>query len=77
MLDEQDSSDFLEVLAAADELRLQELVDYLQKYLIENKSEWMEEHFEFTHRISSRSNNLLALQQFVQILLLNFLGNMY
>ena len=24
---------------------LQELVDYLQKYLIENKSEWMEQHF--------------------------------
>jgi len=43
---------------AADEL-LQELVDYLQKYLIENKSEWMEQHFEFIHRTSFQSNSLL------------------
>ncbi|UZO04946.1 uncharacterized protein OCT59_025308 [Rhizophagus irregularis] len=63
-LNEQENSDFLKVLAAADELRLQELVDYLQKYLIENKSEWMEENFEFTQRISLQSNNLVELQQF-------------
>ena len=36
------------VLVAADELELQELVDYLQNYLIENNSEWIEQHFEFT-----------------------------
>ncbi|EXX74891.1 hypothetical protein RirG_046860 [Rhizophagus irregularis DAOM 197198w] len=63
-LNEQETSDFLKVLAVADELRLQELVDYLQKYLIENKSEWMEENFEFTQRISLQSNNLVELQQF-------------
>ena len=51
-------------MAAADVLRLQEPIDYLQKYLIENKSEWMEEHFEITQRISSQSSNLLELQQF-------------
>ncbi|GES93606.1 hypothetical protein GLOIN_2v1882540 [Rhizophagus clarus] len=39
-LDGQDTSDFLKALFAADILHLQELVDYLQKYLIENKSEW-------------------------------------
>ncbi|PKY47599.1 BTB-domain-containing protein [Rhizophagus irregularis] len=63
-LNEQKTSDFLKVLAAADELRLQELVDHLQKYLIENKSEWMEENFEFTQRISLQSNNFVELQQF-------------
>ena len=62
MLNEQETSDILNVLAAADVLRLQEPIDYLQKYLIENKSEWMEEHFEITQRISSQSNNLLELQ---------------
>src|ERR1044072_6947275 len=61
---EQDTSEFLKVLVAADELHLQELVDYLQNYLIESKSEWMEEHFDITQRISSQSNVLLKLQQF-------------
>jgi hypothetical protein len=51
-------------LVAADVLCLQELIDYLQKYLIESKSEWMEEHFDITRQISSQSNNLLKLQQF-------------
>jgi hypothetical protein len=51
-------------LIAADYLHLQELVDYLQKDLIENKSEWLEQHFEFTQQISSQSNNFLVLQEF-------------
>jgi hypothetical protein len=63
-LNEQDTSDVLNILVAADVLRFQELVDHLQKYLIENKSEWMIENLEITQRISSRSNNLLELQQF-------------
>jgi hypothetical protein len=64
-LNEQDTSEFLKVLVAADVLCLQELVDYLQKYLVESKSEWMEEHFDITQQVSSQSNNnLLKLQQF-------------
>ncbi|GBC11631.2 BTB/POZ protein [Rhizophagus irregularis DAOM 181602=DAOM 197198] len=63
-LNKLDISDFLKVLAAADNLHLQELVNYLQKYLIENKSDWIEQHFGFTQQISSRSNNLLELQEF-------------
>ena len=72
-MNEQDTSEFLKVLVAADVLCLQELIDYLQKYLIESKSEWMEEHFVIIQQISSQSNNLLKLQQFCEILLLNFL----
>ena len=68
-MNEQDTLDFFKVLAGADELRLQELVDYLQKYLIENNSEWIEQHFEFTQQISSQSNNLLELQEFCTNLL--------
>src|SRR6266496_3298560 len=68
-LNGQDTSDFFKVLAAADKLHLQELVDYLQKYLIENNSEWIEQHFEFTQQISSQSNNLLELQEFCTNLL--------
>src|SRR5436305_3631003 len=54
----------INVLVAADVLCLQEPIDYLQKYLIENKSEWLEHHFEIIQRISSQSNNLLELQQY-------------
>ncbi|GES93522.1 hypothetical protein GLOIN_2v1881255 [Rhizophagus clarus] len=60
----QDNSEIIKVILAADEFLLQELVDYLQKYLIENKSEWMEQHFELIHRTSFQSNSLLQLQQF-------------
>ncbi|GET02107.1 hypothetical protein GLOIN_2v1868410 [Rhizophagus clarus] len=38
-LNGQDTLNFLKILAAADKLCLQELVNYLQKYLIENNSE--------------------------------------
>ncbi|GBC04828.1 hypothetical protein RclHR1_00590014 [Rhizophagus clarus] len=68
---EQDASDIIKVLAAADKLCLQELIDYLQQYLIENKSEWMEQHFELTYQTSFQSNNLLRLQQFCTDLMAN------
>jgi hypothetical protein len=54
----------LEVLVAADELFLQELVDYLQEYLIENKSKWIEQNFELFYRRSFQSNSLIELQKF-------------
>ncbi|GBC52563.2 BTB/POZ protein [Rhizophagus irregularis DAOM 181602=DAOM 197198] len=38
-LNGRDILDFLKILAAADELCLQELIDYLQKHLIENKDD--------------------------------------
>ncbi|EXX70396.1 uncharacterized protein OCT59_011334 [Rhizophagus irregularis] len=63
-LNGQDTLDIIKVLIGADELLLHELVDYLQKYLIENKTEWMEQHFEFIHRTSFQSNNFLELQEF-------------
>uniref|UniRef100_A0A1D1Y373 BTB/POZ domain-containing protein 9 n=1 Tax=Anthurium amnicola TaxID=1678845 RepID=A0A1D1Y373_9ARAE len=63
-LDDQDISVILEILAVADQLHLQELVDYLQKYLIENKAEMMEQQFELTYQMSFQSDSLLELQQF-------------
>src|SRR6266498_2897885 len=62
-LNKQDASDILKILVAADKLLLQELVEYLQKYLIENKFEWMEQHFGLTFQICFQSNNLSELQQ--------------
>ncbi|GBB91475.1 hypothetical protein RclHR1_01880006 [Rhizophagus clarus] len=63
-LDENEISEILKVLIAADELLLQELIDYLQEYLIENKSEWIEQNFELTLKTSFQTNSLLELQKF-------------
>ncbi|GBC11642.2 BTB/POZ protein [Rhizophagus irregularis DAOM 181602=DAOM 197198] len=63
-LNGQETSDILNVLVAADELHLQELVNYLQKYLIENNSEWLEQHFELIHQTSFQSKSLSELQEF-------------
>ena len=54
----------MNLLIAADQLHLQELVDYLQTYLIENKVGWFEQHFGRICQISFQSNSLLELQQF-------------
>ncbi|GET64930.1 BTB/POZ protein [Rhizophagus irregularis DAOM 181602=DAOM 197198] len=43
-LNDQEPSEILKILVAADQLFLQELIDYLQKYLIENKSEWIKKN---------------------------------
>ncbi|GES90288.1 BTB/POZ protein [Rhizophagus clarus] len=58
-LDEQETLEILKLLVAADQILLQE--HYLQKYLIENKSEWMEQYFELVYRTSFQSNSLLEL----------------
>jgi hypothetical protein len=63
-LNEQNTLEILKVLIATNELLLNELVDYLQTYLIENKVDWIEQHFELTLRTSFQSNNLLELQKF-------------
>ena len=63
-MNEQGTSDILKVLLAANELHLQELVDNLQKYLIENYSEWMEQHFELIHQTSFQFDSLLEFRQF-------------
>ncbi|GBC02118.1 hypothetical protein RclHR1_04460008 [Rhizophagus clarus] len=62
----------LNILVAADELLLQDLVDYIQEYLINNKSIWMKQHFELIHRTSFQSNYLLELQQFCTNFMVQF-----
>src|SRR5437868_10250781 len=60
------------MLAAADHLHLQELVDCLQEYLIENESKWVENYFELTYRTSYQSNSLSDLQEFCTNLMAKF-----
>ncbi|CAB4412224.1 unnamed protein product [Rhizophagus irregularis] len=71
-LNVNDTSEFLKILVAADNLHLQELINYLQKYLIENKPEWIVQNFGFTQQISSESDNLLELQEFCTNLMVQF-----
>ncbi|POG60560.1 hypothetical protein GLOIN_2v1712047 [Rhizophagus irregularis DAOM 181602=DAOM 197198] len=63
-LNEREISEIIYILSAADQLHLQELIEYLQKYLINNKVKWMEQHFGLAYRTSFQSNSLLELQQF-------------
>src|SRR6266498_4982480 len=44
-LKEQTGSDILDLLLASDELLLDELVTFVQKYLIEKQTEWLQENF--------------------------------
>src|SRR4051812_5846404 len=64
LFNEQDSLNILKVLTVANEFLIQELTDYLQEYLIKNKSEWMEQNFELTYRACFQSNGLSELQKF-------------
>ncbi|PKY46736.1 hypothetical protein RhiirA4_461689 [Rhizophagus irregularis] len=44
-LDKHDIRNIIDILVAGSELGLQELIDYLQSFLIETKANWMEQNF--------------------------------
>src|SRR5438270_529774 len=44
-VEEQDGGFILSLLTAADELILQQFVEEVQDYLVDNKSEWIQENF--------------------------------
>src|SRR5581483_11550038 len=54
----------IKILEAGNELSLQELIDYLQTYLIENKECWIEQNFNLINKAGYASNSFLKLQQF-------------
>jgi hypothetical protein len=39
-------------LVAANELSLQELIPYLESFLIENKKDWVEQYFDLIYQTS-------------------------
>jgi hypothetical protein len=63
-LDEYDASDIVEILKAAIEFNLEELIDFLQSFLIENKKNWMEQNFNIIYQISFENDSLPDLQEF-------------
>src|SRR5437763_12916583 len=63
-LEEYDTSDIIKILIAASELSLQELVTYLQSFLIENKANWMEQNFNQIYQTSFKNDSFLILQKY-------------
>src|SRR5437763_5311000 len=49
---------------AANELGLQELVVYLQSFLIENQANWMEQNFNLIYQTSFENDSFLELQKY-------------
>src|SRR5438045_818785 len=63
-LEEYDTSDIIKILIAASELSLQELTAYLQSFLIENKTNWMEQNFNLIYQTSFENVSFLKLQKY-------------
>ena len=61
---DNDTSDIIKILVAASELGLQELITYIQSFLIENKTNWVEQNFNFIYQTSFDNNSFLELQKY-------------
>jgi hypothetical protein len=70
-LKECDTSDIIKLLVTANELSLQELVAYIQSFLIENKGNWMEENLDLIYQTSFKNDSFLDLQQYCKDLISN------
>ncbi|PKC62243.1 hypothetical protein RhiirA1_538639 [Rhizophagus irregularis] len=64
LLEECDTSDIIKILIGANELSLQELVPYLQSFLIRNKTNWLEQNLSSIYQLSFENDSFLDLQKF-------------
>src|SRR5204863_4325576 len=64
-------SDIIRILEAASEFGLQTLISYLQSFLIENKTTWMEQNFSLIYQTSFKHDSFLELQKFCTDLISN------
>jgi hypothetical protein len=63
-LEEHDISDIIKILVSANELGFQELVVYLQSFLLENKRNWMEQNFSLIYQTSFENDSFSELQKY-------------
>ncbi|RIA82870.1 BTB/POZ protein, partial [Glomus cerebriforme] len=63
-LEEYDISDIIKIMVTANELSLQELIPYLESFLIENKTNWMEQNFDLIYQTSFENDSFLELQKY-------------
>ena len=63
-MEEYDVLDIIKILVAANELSLQELVVYLQFFLIKEKANWIEQNFNLIYQTGFESDAFLELQEY-------------
>ncbi|RGB41118.1 TLD-domain-containing protein [Rhizophagus diaphanus] len=63
-LEEYDILDIIKILDVASKLSLQELINYLQSYLIKKKTNWIEQNFNMVYEASFENNSFLKLQKY-------------
>ena len=63
-MDGVDPSDIFDVFVTAEILNLQEIVNYLQSYLIKSETKWMEENFSLIHNTIFQYNSFIELQKY-------------
>ena len=68
---EYDISDVIKILEAASELSIQELINYLQSFMIENQTKWMEENFSLIYQTIFKHDSFLELQKFCTDLIID------
>jgi hypothetical protein len=69
-LEEYDISDIFKILVTASELSLQELNNYLQSFLIEKNSSWLEQNFNLVYQTSVENDSFLELQKYCNNIIL-------
>src|SRR6266542_1239707 len=63
-LEEYDTLDVIDILVAASELSLQELVIHIQSFLIKNEANWIEKNFNRIYQTSFEHDSFSELQKF-------------
>ncbi|UZO02678.1 uncharacterized protein OCT59_021157 [Rhizophagus irregularis] len=63
-LEEYDISDIIKILVIANELNLQELIPYIESFLIKNRTNWLEQNFELIYQTSFENDSFLELQKY-------------
>ncbi|GBB90473.1 hypothetical protein RclHR1_17450004 [Rhizophagus clarus] len=63
-LEEYDALDIVKILVAAYELSLQELVTYIQSFLIKKQANWMETNFDLIYQTSFENDSFMELQKY-------------
>ncbi|GES96415.1 BTB/POZ protein [Rhizophagus clarus] len=70
-LEDYDNLDIIKILIASNELNLQELVTYIQSFMIKNKADWMEQNFNLIYQTSFENKSFLELQGYCIDLMCN------
>jgi hypothetical protein len=63
-LEEHDVSDIIKILISTNKLNIQEIITYLQLFLIQNEANWMEQNFNSIYQISFENDSFLELQKY-------------